>query len=156
MSAAKQYPYLPSLQAEVRLIFVFLRSLYGRLLPHEFESSVTKSIKLGSITFADRLNDDEIEWLAEQINHFLQETGWKTSDIVVTKSLCILEEVNAFFRIPCKVDQHVLSSNCFCLIPNTLKALKDKSIVRSIVVVKDLRLCCYATRFNTLFQKLYF
>lgn len=47
----------------------------AQVVTDEEEDTAIKHIKLGSITFARGLSNDEVEWLVEEINRFLRETS---------------------------------------------------------------------------------
>lgn len=47
------------------------------------KNSVSKDIKLGSMSFARGLSDEELEWLTEEINRFLLETWSENGDSFV-------------------------------------------------------------------------
>eukprot|EP00210_Caulerpa_lentillifera_P006512 g6220.t1 len=49
-------------------------ALKAKIETRHNEHSVTKYIKLGSVNFAWGFDDDELEWLIEEINRFLRET----------------------------------------------------------------------------------
>jgi len=38
------------------------------------EDSITTNIRLGPLSFAQDLDDEELEWLTEEINRFVRET----------------------------------------------------------------------------------